>query len=156
MKTKNEFDLIAVGQRLHNVRKALKLTIDQMKKKAKISHSMISDVEKGQKKVSTIYLNILANDFNVDLNYVFTGEGNIFKDNQAMMVLDEDIIELVETMNRDKLIKYTMLSYFLKYKVQSKALIYASLSQSMNEQEEIRLLQTFSEPGQSSAQNKKK
>jgi len=136
MKKRGEFDLVAVGQRLRGVRKALDLTMDQMIEKAKISKSMISDVEKGRKKPSTIYLNILIKDFNVDLNYVFTGEGNIFKDNQKVMVLDADIKEMVETMERDKLIKYSMLSYYLKYRTQSKALINAALSQSKIEQED--------------------
>jgi transcriptional regulator with XRE-family HTH domain len=128
MKKKYDLDLVAIGKRLRDIREALNITLEKMQEITGFSKSLISAAEKGQKKPSSIYLYFLLDRFNVDLNYVFSGKGNMFK--RIPRLLDpgdpdlghscEELIYMIENV---ELVRYAMMTEYIKFKAQNKALI---------------------------------
>jgi len=128
MKKKYDLDLAAIGKRLRDIREALNITLEKMQEITGFSKSLISAAEKGQKKPSSIYLYFLLDRFNVDLNYVFSGKGNMFK--RIPRLLDpgdpdlghscEELIYMIENV---ELVRYAMMTEYIKFKAQNKTLI---------------------------------
>ncbi|MGE5343515.1 MAG: helix-turn-helix domain-containing protein [Candidatus Omnitrophota bacterium] len=72
-------DLKAIGGRIRIIRKQLGLFQDELAKKLKVSTPTISDVENGKSRIGFDVLYRLSTFFNVNLEYVLHGEGDIFK-----------------------------------------------------------------------------
>jgi len=134
-KKRTELDLVAIGSRLHRIRNSMRLTMDQVGEVTGTSKSMVSDVENGKKKPSAAFLNALSVEYNIDLNFVFTGEGNMFRGNQGVIILDEEIKEMLQLMTRSKMVKFNLLNHFWTYKTQNNELIMESSLQKGSEGE---------------------
>jgi DNA-binding transcriptional regulator YiaG len=68
------------GERIREIRTALKMTQDGMGKALGISKQFLSRVENSIVRLSSEKLIALSKKYNVDINYVLTGNGNLFLD----------------------------------------------------------------------------
>lgn len=133
MSKKYNLDLTAIGKRLRDIREALDITLEKMQEISGFSKSLISAAEKGQKKPSSIYLYFLLDRFNVDLNYVFSGKGNMFRHVPKLLdPRDPDLghtcEELVYMIENVELVRYAMMTEYIKFKAQNKTLINEALA----------------------------
>ncbi len=127
MKKPEGLKLKEVGARLRAARKALGLTIDGMYHKTGFSRSLISDAENGLKKPSSIYLFYLLDLFNVNINYIFKCEGSMFLPKIEIKgdfgADTEKVSELIKLMENLDLVRYEMLSHFIKFKTENRKVI---------------------------------
>ena len=70
--------LVEMGRRIRAVRKYLKLTLKQMSKKLGISIGYLSDIENGNANPGPLFFLGLVGKFNVNLDYIFLGQGAMF------------------------------------------------------------------------------
>jgi transcriptional regulator with XRE-family HTH domain len=135
LKEKYNFDISEIAKRLKIVRTTLNLTIEKMHQTTGFSKSLISEAENGVKKPSSIYLFALLEKFNVNINYIFLGEGDMFLNdgagtNNFLGKRDPDNLkELLYYMKNVDIVKYNVLSFFCEYKINNKELIRSSLEQ---------------------------
>jgi transcriptional regulator with XRE-family HTH domain len=131
MREKYNLDLTAIGKRLRRIRETLNITLEKMQEITGFSKSLISAAEKGQKKPSSIYLFALLDRFNVDLNYIFSGKGNMFRHIPRLDPGDPDLghtcEELVYMIENVELVRYAMMTEYIKFKAQNKTLISEAL-----------------------------
>lgn len=128
MRKKYNLDLAAIGKRLKDIREALNVTLEKMQEISGFSKSLISAAEKGQKKPSSIYLYVLLDRFNVDLNYVFSGKGSMFRHVPKLLDpgdpdLGHTCEELVYMIENVELVRYAMMTEYIKFKARNKSLI---------------------------------
>ncbi len=121
MNSRINMNLYEIGRRLKLVRVSLGLSIDKISKKTGFSKSLISEAENGRKKPSSIYLFGLLDQFKVNVNYVLTGNGQMFLDRSSSM--DEEIRELFHMLENVSLVKYAVLGFFIEYKIRNKDII---------------------------------
>ena len=141
MRKKYNLNLTKTGERLRDIRETLNLTLEKMQEITGFSKSLISAAEKGQKKPSAIYLFALLDQFNVNLNYVFTGKGAIFLPGANLPMhthsvnseLDKNYAELVYMLENIELIRYAMITEYIKFKAQNKAIISDMMDEVENE-----------------------
>lgn len=80
----DETDTIAaLGQRVREIRTMLQLSQKKMAELLGISHNYISDIETGKANPGPEFFFKLFRVFNVDLNYVFMGTGDMFYREEA-------------------------------------------------------------------------
>jgi len=125
MKKKYNFNLEEMGKRLKQVRNNLNLTIEKMHEITGFSRSLISEAENGIKKPSAIYLFELLYRFNADINYIFSGKGEMFLahrvgDEDEPVERKDDLDEMLYLIEHVDMVKYGMLSYFINYKTLNK------------------------------------
>ena len=99
---KINLNLKEIGSRLKNARKAISRKQLEVAKMCGLPKSTISEMENGLRKPHTNYLLLLVSEFNVNLNWIFTGKGAMFadyeiswdfgKDNQTL----KDMLYLIE------------------------------------------------------------
>ena len=127
MRKKYDLDLKAIGKRLKNTRETLEVTLEKMQQITGFSKSLISAAEKGQKKPSAIYLFALLDRYKVDLNYIFTGNGNMFlhgfKPEQRSNEQSQTLEEMIYMIENVELVRYAMLTEYIKFKAQNKNII---------------------------------
>ncbi len=121
MNEKLKKNLIVIGTRLRAVRKTLRLTIYEMHQKTRFSKSIISEVENGKRLPSSIYLFALADEFNVNINYLFTGKGEMFLPEEPIFKRDfgrdqEKIEELLFYLENYDVARYNILTAFTQFK----------------------------------------
>ena len=67
------------GQRVRELRKELGLTLEKFGKPLGVTKTTISRIEKGQNAVTSQMLKSICREFNVNENWLRTGEGEMFK-----------------------------------------------------------------------------
>lgn len=125
-----------MGGRLRAVREALKLTMEDMRNITGYSKSLISAAENGLKKPSVIYLYALFDKYDVNVHYIFNGEGPMFLDepeiekteqtpekDKKSKQLTDNFHEMMELMEEVEMVRYAMLTYFIRYKTENKRII---------------------------------
>ncbi len=109
-----------VGKRLKGVRNTLRLTLEEISKKTGLSKSGISYMEVGNKKPSSVYMYELSKRFNVNINWILTGTGTMFKpDVELNLNFGEDneiIKELIFYISNIHFARHDILRYFHKFK----------------------------------------
>lgn len=136
MKKRYSMDLDEMGGRLRAVREALKLTMEDMRNITGYSKSLISAAENGLKKPSVIYLYALFDKYDVNVHYIFNGEGPMFLDepeiekteqtpekDKKSKQLTDNFHEMMELMEEVEMVRYAMLTYFIRYKTENKRII---------------------------------
>jgi len=78
MKRPIELNQVETGKRLNQVRKSLDRTLSQMSELSGFSISAIAEMENGKNNPNHDYLLLLAERFNLNLNWLFTGKGAMF------------------------------------------------------------------------------
>lgn len=132
MSKKYSLNLQEIGERLRSVREKLNMTLEGMHEISGFSKSLISAAEKGQKKPSAIYLGVLLDRFDVDINFILSGEGGMFRSENrdgGGNEFEETYREMLFLMERAKMVRYAMMSNFLIFKSQNKATIDAILEE---------------------------
>ena len=121
MKKKYNLNLNEIGERLKYIRDTIGYTLEKMGDITGFSTSLISAAEKGQKKPSAIYLFALLEQFNVNLNYVFSGKGSMFLSGSApkkepTSTDDANFQEMIHMLENVPIVKYALMSEYLLFK----------------------------------------
>jgi transcriptional regulator with XRE-family HTH domain len=123
-KSVKKMDTFEIGKRLKEVRKILRLTLEEISKKTGLSKSGISYMEIGNKKPSSVYMCELSEQFNVNINWVLTGKGSMFKpDVELNLKFGEDneiIKELIFYIENIPFARHDILRNFYKFKIDNK------------------------------------
>ncbi len=119
-----------ISERMKEVRKRLGLTMDRMADSMGFSKSIISEVESGKKKPPFVYILGLYHEFNVNIMYLFSGEGEMFLENQVRLdKLPPEIHQMVSMMEKVPAVKYAMLLHFSEYRQRNKDIIEKTLQE---------------------------
>jgi transcriptional regulator with XRE-family HTH domain len=124
---KNNFDLTEIGARLKKARKTIDRTQIQIAKMCDLPTSTISEMESGLRRPHARYLFLLVSEFNVNLNWIFTGKGLMFLDFEIKVDfgLDNELVK--------ELIRLIEISPSLRYKVLSDVIEWKKTENSTNE-----------------------
>ncbi len=76
------------GERVLEIRKTLDLTMDKFGEKLGVQKSAISKIEKGRVNLSDQMVKLICREYNVNYDYLTTGEGEMF-DDLPQTVLEE-------------------------------------------------------------------
>jgi len=86
------------GQKLHQIRKNLNLSQEEMAQKTNTSYRAYTSYERGDRKPSFEFLEQLALNFEVNLNWLIANNGNPFLGNRNTLSLKEEILNDVKDM----------------------------------------------------------
>ena len=94
---------VDIGDRLKGIRKKLKLHQKEMAAALQIAPSYLCEIEKGNGNPGPELFVRLASEFNVNMNYLFTGNGEMFSDAPLKIKKQEfeinDDIDTLEKIN---------------------------------------------------------
>lgn len=90
------------------LRKELNLTQKQLADKIHISRSNLAGIENGSVNLSERVANDISREFNVNLEWLKTGEGEMFKEPNSPEELEEFLAHLL--MDQDDLMKETIIT----------------------------------------------
>ncbi len=109
----------ALGNRIKQIRKALRLRQVDFAKRLNMSGPSLSELETGKYKPGFDCLMTLATEFKVNLYYVFFGEGEMFFDGSQsfsgpspLAADNEDVRKFLWYFERSSIIRYHVLSVF--------------------------------------------
>ena len=88
---------MTVNERLAQVRKTLKLTQREFAEKISVSTGFIASMEIGDRKVNPRIIKLVSSIFNVNLQWLETGEGEMFYTDTEKEI--EEIISLYKRLN---------------------------------------------------------
>jgi len=71
------------GERVKQVRKSLSISQQRLAESIKVSRSYINDIEGGRAEPSFNFLRALSDVYNVSIDWVATGEGPMFRQQEA-------------------------------------------------------------------------
>lgn len=117
------------GERVREIRKSLKLTLEKFGEKLGVGKTAISKIEKGENGLTDQMARAICREYNVNYDYLMDGEGEMF-DNLPQTVLEElckqydlddldrKLIDLYLTLDPDvrQAIKKHIREHFLKQK----------------------------------------
>ena len=66
------------GERIREIRKTMKLTMEQFGEKIGVTKSTISNIENGNRNATEHMIKSICREFNVDYMWLTTGEGEMF------------------------------------------------------------------------------
>lgn len=78
------------GERIRELRKTLKMTMEQFGEKIGVTKSTISNIENGNRSATEHMVKSICREFNVDYIWLTTGEGEMFLES------DDDFIERID------------------------------------------------------------
>ena len=78
------------GERIRELRKTLKMTMEQFGEKIGVTKSTISNIENGNRNATEHMVKSICREYNVDYIWLTTGEGEMFVDS------DDDFIERID------------------------------------------------------------
>lgn len=78
------------GERIRELRKTLKMTMEQFGEKIGVTKSTISNIENGNRNATEHMVKSICREFNVDYIWLTTGGGEMFVDT------DDDFIERID------------------------------------------------------------
>lgn len=115
------------GVRLRTLRQELRLTMDVVSKETGISRSYLSDFERGFRMPTTKYLAYLHDHHKVNLNYVFGGEGRMFRAGSAKIpdfgMMQGEVDNLLRLMGDVPTALFAVLGFGAEYQLKNKELI---------------------------------
>ena len=88
---------MTVNERLALARKTLKLTQRELAEKISVTTGFIASMELGDRKVNPRIMKLVSSFFNVNLQWLETGEGEMFYDDMEKEI--EEIISLYKRLN---------------------------------------------------------
>ncbi|WP_278999458.1 helix-turn-helix domain-containing protein [[Clostridium] scindens] len=78
------------GERIRELRKSLKMTMEQFGEKIGVTKSTISNIENGNRNATEHMVKSICREFNVDYIWLTTGDGEMFIDT------DDDFFERID------------------------------------------------------------
>ncbi|MCX6582158.1 MAG: helix-turn-helix transcriptional regulator [Candidatus Aminicenantes bacterium] len=123
-----------IGMQLRAIREQLHLTMETISKETGISRSYLSDFERGVKLPTAKYMKYLFVHHNVNMNYVFSGEGRKFRPTAEETTpnfgkFQDEVDKLLHFMADMPHALYAVLGYFTEYKMVNHKLIEQHLSE---------------------------
>lgn len=116
---KKNLDVIGIGNRLKEVRKALNLSTKDMMAISGYAFSTLSEIERNINNPGLKYLLLLVNKFNVNLNWVFTGKGAMFSPSfELRWDFGKDtktVLKLIYLLENCDILRFEMLKDFAQY-----------------------------------------
>ena len=106
-----------INQRIKQVRKFLSITQTEFSEQIFISKSSLGEMETGVRKINDCTIHLISTQFNVDKNWLITGEGEMFT-NEKPDIRIEHLIELYKQLDKP-LQKYLFEQTVLLVKVQN-------------------------------------
>lgn len=127
MVNRNEANFIDVGLRLKAIREDLRITLDTLSKATGMSRTYLSDFERGFRLPTAKYTNYLFHTHQVNLNYVYGGEGPKFRHPAGgppnFGMFQEEVDRLLHFMAEMPHALYAVLGFFTEYQLTNEALI---------------------------------
>jgi transcriptional regulator with XRE-family HTH domain len=115
------------GIRLRAIRQEIRMTMDMLSKETGISRSYLSDFERGFRMPTSKYLRFLHDRHKVNLNYIFGGEGRMFRmeavDVPDFGMLQGEVDNMLRFMGEYPVALYALLGYTEEYKMKNKGLL---------------------------------
>jgi len=112
-----------IGTRLRRLRDSLGMTQADMVKYFDVCRANYSRIEQGKVGPNPHIMHILKTNFNISLNWLVTGEGEMHppkrnKPGRAMYLANdsEELKDLVRLMKKIPMVKHAILGYYLEYK----------------------------------------
>lgn len=117
-----------IGARIKSIREHLKMTLDEMRMECGLSRGYLSNFERGFKLPTVKYLKYLHDRQNVNLNYIFTSEGDMFRIKPEDKPPDfgkfqEEVDDLLTHMAAAPSVLYAVMGFFSEYKVDHEGLL---------------------------------
>ncbi|MCX6579332.1 MAG: helix-turn-helix transcriptional regulator [Candidatus Aminicenantes bacterium] len=119
-----------IGARIKDIRKRLRISQLQMAETIKITNSYLSDIETGKGNPGHSFFFKLAKLYDVNLNYLFLGKGEIFLETTRPTDSDDPNFPNIRTtedlcwyMVRSPLFRHQILGFAAKLRYESKNLI---------------------------------
>ncbi|MCK5057074.1 MAG: helix-turn-helix transcriptional regulator [Candidatus Aminicenantes bacterium] len=133
-----------VGTRIRNIRKAIKLKQKEFVTKLHIADTSLSDIENGKHNPNFDFLVNLAQEFNVNLDYVFFGKGEMFADRtlslpgriEEFAVNINDVRKFLYHFERSPFIQYSVLTHFREMLTRSSQTISKEIEEYEKKQKE--------------------
>jgi transcriptional regulator with XRE-family HTH domain len=122
--------MVETGKRLKDFRISKHLTLAELSMKTGLSVGMLSETEGGRNKPSPNLMIALYRLYNLNINWLLTGEGEVdLKKNIQMPPINEngELIYNENTlswfMERVPMVKYSMLAFFASYYLENRNII---------------------------------
>lgn len=119
---KFNIDTVETGKRLKEIRKKHNITIWQLSEKVGLSKAMISETESGKNKPSPNLLLGLIKLFNVNINWVLTGEGDTYQkpgDAEQKAAVEGEFTDLYYDLlwhlENTPVVRYALMGFFSEY-----------------------------------------
>ncbi len=87
-----------MNERIKELRKVLGLTLDKFGERLGVKKSALSKIERGENGVSEQMFKSVCREFNVNENWLRTGEGEMF----VQRTLDEEITSFIQSIQLEK------------------------------------------------------
>lgn len=143
---KYKIDLKPVGLRLKQVRQSLLLSQEQLGEKVQLSKTTICDYEVGKTSPGFDFLFKLSNMFGINLQYIFSGEGPIFRDKSQLSDtapgekmfgdFDREVAEILDYMKKSQMVLLAVVTMATEYIEKNKELIDSSINLEKAKREE--------------------
>ena len=88
-----------INQRIKLVRSELQISQNEFSKKIFISQSSLGEIETGTRNVNDRIIQLICSEFNVNKNWIKTGQGNMFDVEKPDIKLDH-LIEIYKQLNK--------------------------------------------------------
>jgi transcriptional regulator with XRE-family HTH domain len=133
--TKNRDNVIAIGQRIKELRKYLRISQREMAESFHMSSSYLSEIESGKGKPGPEFFLKLSDDYNVRIEYLFHGTGEMFYGTERTIDSEEfDFNENVDTigkmvwlMEHSPFFKSTILGFASKFLLDNERILRKSI-----------------------------
>ena len=131
VKSKVTIDIEETGRRLKFFRNTRDITISDLSAKTGLSKGMISETETGKNKPSPNLMLALLNIYNLNLNWLLTGEGEMFitdaeklpQEKKNFGEHNDEIHELLWHLEHTLVVKLAVVGFFLEYMHQNEDII---------------------------------
>jgi DNA-binding XRE family transcriptional regulator len=143
---KSKIDLKPVGMRLKEVRQSLLLSQEQLGEKVQLSKTTICDYEVGKTPPGFDFLFKLSTMFGINLEYIFSGEGPIFKDKSQILKpppgekmfgdFEREVADILDYMKKSHMVLLAVVTMAMEYIDKNKELIDSSINLEKTKKEE--------------------
>lgn len=132
MKSKLKQD---IGSRMQKIRKNFGWTQEKMAAHFQVGRANFSRIEKGDIFPNPFMLNVLKSDFNISLDWLICGDGEMFVSSSSEKIGGlpdfgvhmNEVQDLLFYMKRVPMVLHQVLGFFLNYKAKNRKLIHTFL-----------------------------
>jgi DNA-binding XRE family transcriptional regulator len=142
----HKIDVKTIGLRLKKARQSLSLSQVQLGKKIGLSKTTICDYEVGKTPPNFDFLFNLTHMFDINLEYIFTGEGPIFRDKSQLLNrppgekifgdFEREVADILDYMKKSQMVLIAVVTMALEYIEKNKELIDNSINLEKGKREE--------------------
>lgn len=96
------------GERIRELRKTIKMTMEQFGEKIGVTKSTISNIENGNRNATEHMIKSICREYNVDYIWLTTGDGEMFVESDDDFIEKIDLIMMGEDETRKNLFKFML------------------------------------------------